>query len=80
MIQRAASAVVRAMTTFDKCCGRYWCVTSFYLSFFTDGSLQASQQDTIKQGVTKEEENRRIEAKENDTSATRPRYETSFDE
>ena len=48
--------------------------------FFTDSSLQASQQDTKTQGVTKEEEKRRIEAKESDTSTTRTRYETSFDE
>ena len=48
--------------------------------FFTDSSLQASQQGTKKQEVTKEEEKRRIEAKESDTSTTRPRYETSFDE
>ena len=51
-----------------------------WLPFFTDSSLQASQQDTKTQGVTKEEEKRRIEAKESDTSTTRPRYETSFDE
>ena len=48
--------------------------------FFTDSSLQASQQGTKRQGVTKEEGKRRIEAKESDTSTTRPRYETSFDE
>ena len=49
-------------------------------SFFTDSSLQASQQGTKTQGATKAEEQRRIEAKESDTSTTRPRYETSFDE
>ena len=48
--------------------------------FFTDSSLQASQQGTRTQGVTKVEEKRIIEAKESDTSTTRPRYETSFDE
>ena len=48
--------------------------------FFTDSSLQASQQGTKTQGVTKKEEKRRIKAKESDTSTTRPRYETSFDE
>ena len=48
--------------------------------FFTDSSLQASQQGTNTQGVTKEEEKRIIEAKESDTSTTQPRYETSFDE
>ena len=46
--------------------------------FFTDSSLQASQQGTKTQGVTKKEEKRRIETKESDTSTTRPRYETSF--
>ena len=34
--------------------------------FFNDSSLQASQQGTKMQGVTKEEEKRRIEAKESD--------------
>ena len=42
---------------------------------FTDSLLQASQQDTKTQGVTIEEEKRGIEAKESDTSTTRPRYE-----
>ena len=51
-----------------------------HIPFFTDSSLQASQPGTKTQGVTKKEENRRIEAKESDTSTTRPRYETSFDE
>ena len=37
-------------------------------------------QGTKTQGVTKEVEKRRIEAKESYTSTTRPRYETSFDE
>ena len=50
------------------------------MQFFTDSSLQASQQGTKTQGVTEEEEKRRIETKESDTSTTRPRYETSFDE
>ena len=50
------------------------------VNFFTDSSLQASQQGTKTQGVTKEEEKRRIETKESDTSTTRPRYETSFNE
>ena len=45
---------------------------------FTDRSLQASEQGTKTEGVTKKEEKRRIEAKESDTSTTRPRYETSF--
>ena len=47
--------------------------------FFTDSSLQASQKGTKTQGVTKKEE-KRIEAKESDTSTTRPRCETAFDE
>ena len=54
----------------------------FLFSFFihTDSSLQASQQGTRKQGVTKEEEKRRIEVKESDNSTTRLRYETSLNE
>ena len=59
------------------------CTSVRYMSvffFFTDSSLQASQQGTKMQGVTKKEEKRRIEAKESDTSTTRPRYETSSDE
>ena len=47
-------------------------------AFFTDSSLQASQQGTKTQGVTKEEEKRRVESKESDTSTTRPRCETCF--
>ena len=56
------------------------CKTKATAFFFTDSSLQASQHGTKKQGVTKKEEKRRVEAKESDTSTTRPRYETSFDE
>ena len=61
----------------------FWVLTNSirdHLNFFTDTSLQASQQGTKTQGVTKEEGKRREEAKESDTSTTRPRYETSFDE
>ena len=43
-------------------------------------SLQASQQGTKTQEATKEEEKRRIEAKDSNTSTTRLRYEASFDE
>ena len=51
------------------------CNVFCFTVFFTDSSLQASQLGTKTQGVTKEEEKRRIEAKESDTSTTRPRYE-----
>ena len=47
--------------------------------FFTDSSLQASQYGTKTQGVNKEEEKRRIEAKESDTSTT-PAFETSMND
>ena len=50
------------------------------LLFFTDRSFQASQQGTKTQGVTEEEKMRRIEAKEGDTSTTRQKCETLFDE
>ena len=55
-------------------------LTKFYELFFTDSSLQGSQHGNKTQGITKEEEKRRIKAKESDTSATRLRYEASFDE
>ena len=60
----------------------YNCLDLLQFFYFTDSSLQASQQGAKTQGVTKKEEKRRIhvEAKESDTSTTRPRYETSFDE
>ena len=41
--------------------------------FLADSSLQASQQGTKTQGVTKEEEKRRTEAKESDN-----RQQTSY--
>ena len=49
-------------------------------TFSTDSSLQASQQGTKTQGVTKVEEKKRRETKESHISTTRPRCETSFDE
>ena len=47
---------------------------------FIDSSLQASQQGSKTEGITKKEEKRRTEAKESDISTTEARYETSFDE
>ena len=63
------------------CITRYDCTMHLTEIDFlqTVHSMHASQKGTKTQGVPKEEEKRRIEAKESDTT-TRPRYETPFNE
>ena len=54
-----------------------------FIYFFTDSSLQVSQQGPKTQGVTKEEEKRRIEVEESEWSVSeqhvRPDFQTPPD-